>query len=237
MARGRPRMSDEEKEAAKAAREASKAIHDWDARLPADPEKRSELIEVLVARTEKLSADLKELRDEAHISGDIKRLVDVFGLRKPAIKIAMIMEKLGSAEEQTAVFRQVLMIGSDRKWDSAPDLFDVAQVGTKAPEEGTIFDKTGAGEAVAAERGDDPGRANKRRGKGEPPPAPVDTGALSPEETERRLREANAASGMAEVESNPEDLRPRFMRENDPTGEGPLPGAGQTSGSYKLVTH
>lgn len=245
--RGRPALDPEEKAARKAERDAKAAVHDWDARLPSEPEKRVELLDGLRRKQDDLAEQTKGIRDEIHVSGEIKRLTKVFGLRKPALNVKRIMDRLPSEEERTAVWHQVQMMASDCKWDSAPGLFDVDMIGRTAPEDGSIFDKTGAGEKQAAERGDDPGRARKRGGG--PPAAPVDTGSLSTEpggEAEQAFNAANAAAGMGDFraeEADEPDVRARFMREQpDPEPvakpargkrKAPLEGA-DASGSYSL---
>ena len=211
--RGRPKLTDDQK-----------AVNDWDARLPAEPERRCEILDGLRRKEETLREQTKEIRDEIHVSGEVKRLTSVFGIRKAAINVKRIIDKLGSPEEVTAVWHQVQMMASDFKWDSAPGLFDITTIGKTAPENGSIFDKTSSGEKQASERGDDPGRARKRGGKGAAP-APVDTGKLSDDEA-LAVFEANkdkAPKPPGAADEDEADLRPRFMRQggDEPKGLGP----------------
>jgi hypothetical protein len=84
------------------------------------------------------------------------------------------------ADDRSRAVRQIKHLIARLPIDDQPEL-PLYEPGSVAADEGSIFDKTGAGEAQAAERGDDPGKAGKRK-SAEPPAAPKDTGALSPEE-------------------------------------------------------
>lgn len=215
MARGRPKLSEDEKARRKEQRLASSAAADWEARLPADPEKRRELFAELHRKRERVASAVKEIKDEVHVAGEVKMLKSVYGFRPETIRIDEIMSKL-DPETQTAVWRQIQVRANDAKWDSAPGLFDISAVGATAPEQGSVFDKTASGERHDAERRDDPAKAGKRNGKGAEP-KPAETPSMSMDDAEKAFR-ANASKAPQPAdpeEDDDKDLRPRHLQENE----------------------
>lgn len=168
MARGRPRISPEAKAAKKERAEADKAsalAANALAKLPAEKEKRDELWQ-----------ELEALKSEASgVSGSIsaqkKRMTEVFGITKAAMQIRAILNKCRAGEYEATVEQvQLFMQDTNRPIQLSMKLEPGKGV---ADDQGSVFDKTSAGEHVEAERGDDPGRARKRS-------APAPTPAAAP---------------------------------------------------------
>ncbi len=162
MAR-RPRMSPEAKAAKKeraAADKAAALAASALAKLPAEKEKRDELWQ-----------ELEALKSEASgVSGSIsaqkKRMTEVFGITKAAMQIRAILNKCRAGEYEATVEQvQLFMQDTNRPIQLAMKLEPGKGV---AEDEGSVFDASKSGETVGAERGDDPGRAQKRKS----PPAP-----------------------------------------------------------------
>lgn len=167
MARGRSRTSPEAKAAKKERAAADKAevlALNALAKLPAEKERRDELWQ-----------ELDALKSEASgVSGSIsaqkKRMNEVFGITKAAMQIRAILNKCRSGEYEATVQQvQLFMADTNRPFQLSMSLEPGKGV---AEDQGSVFDSSRSGETVSAERGDDPGRASKRRG---PPPAPVVT--------------------------------------------------------------
>lgn len=165
MAR-RPRMSPEAKAAKKeraAADKAAALAANALAKLPAEKEKRDELwreLDALIAEGQGVAGS---------ISAQKKRMADVFGITKPAMAIRKILNKCRDGEYEATV-EQVALFMSDtnRPFQMSMKLEPGKGV---AEDEGSVFDASKSGVTVGAERGDDPGRAQKRKG----PPAPSAT--------------------------------------------------------------
>lgn len=235
--RGRPPLSTEEKARRKEQKEAGKAQFQADnalAKMPAEEGRRNELFmerDAIIAKKQEAAGDL---------SSHMKRMQEVFGLTKPAIRIRDILRKCRDGEYEATV-QQVGILVRDMGRPFQLSMFSAEPGQGVKEDDRSVFDKTASGERTAAERGDDPGRARKRRGKGEAPAAPVDTGKLSEEEALAKFEEAKAANppgGATADEDDDADVRPRFMRqaEDEPDGPPPAPLAGaEGSGSYKLV--
>jgi hypothetical protein len=161
----RPRTSPEAKAAKKERDAASKAdalAQNALAKLPAEQEKRDELWQ-----------ELKGLKAEAaeaagNISAHKKRMTDVFGYTKAAQKIIAILDGCRQGEYE-ATMEQVALTMKDRNRPFQMRL-DLQPGKGVAEDEGSVFDSTGSGDKMAAERLDDPGRASKRRGPPAPPP-------------------------------------------------------------------
>lgn len=197
MARGRPRTSPEAKAAKKERAAADKAealAGNALAKLPAEKEKRDELWQELEAcKTASASA-------AGEMSAQKKRMHEVFGITKEAMKIRAILAgcKAGVYEatvEQVTLFMQ----DTNRPFQFSMKLEPGKGV---ADDQGSVFDKTGAGEHVAAERLDDPGRARKSVG-GPPKAPPIPTPNVGVE---------GLAAGIKPLE-DPEEKRARIEAE------------------------
>jgi hypothetical protein len=215
MARGRPALDPEEKARRKEDRLASKFQGMADnalAKLPAEQSRRDELF------AERDAIKSKQQEAAGDLSAHIKRMSEVFGLTKPAIRIRDILRKCRDGEYEATV-QQVKVLVEDMGRPFQLSMFEAKPGQGVAEDTGSLFDGTSAGERQAAERGDDPGRANKRAGG--PPPAPVDTGKLSDEEALARFEAANAAkAGTSADDDGDPDLRPRFLQgQPDPEPE------------------
>lgn len=163
MARGRPRMSPEAKAAKKeraAADKAAALAANALAKLPPEKERRDEIWQ-----------ELEALKSEASgVSGSIsaqkKRMTEVFGITKAAMQIRAILNKCRAGEYEATVEQvQLFMQDTNRPIQLSMKLEPGKGV---AEDEGSVFDASKSGETVGAERGDDPGRAQKRKS----PPAP-----------------------------------------------------------------
>lgn len=160
------------------------------AKLPAEKESRDELWQ-----------ELDALKSEASgVSGSIsaqkKRMTEVFGITKAAMQIRAILNKCRSGEYEATVQQvQLFMADTNRPFQLSMSLEPGKGV---ADDQGSVFDSSRSGETVAAERGDDPGRASKRRG---PPPAPV--------VTTPNVGVEGLAAGIKQMES-PEEKRARI---------------------------
>lgn len=166
MARGRRPSSPEQKAAKKERAAADKAealAGNALAKLPAEKEKRDELWQ-----------ELDALKSEASgVSGSIsaqkKRMNEVFGITKAAMQIRAILNKCRAGEYEATVQQvQLFMADTNRPFQLSMSLEPGKGV---ADDQGSVFDKTGSGDKVAADRGDDPGRA--RKSVGGPPRAPA----------------------------------------------------------------
>lgn len=162
MAR-RPRMSPEAKAAKKeraAADKAAALAANALAKLPAEKEARDELwreLDGLIAEGQGVAGS---------ISAQKKRMQDVFGITKQAMQIRKILNACrDGVYEATCEQVQLFMADTNRPFQLAMKLEPGKGV---AEDEGSVFDASKSGETVGAERGDDPGRAQKRKG----PPAP-----------------------------------------------------------------
>lgn len=187
MARGKPRLSPDQKAAKKERAEADKAqalASNALAKLPAEKERRDELWQELEAcKTASATA-------AGEMSAHKKRMTEVFGITKAAIKIRGILDACKAGEYEATV-EQVTLFMQDT---NRPFQFSMKLEPGKgvAEDEGSVFDKTGAGDHVAAERGDDPGRAQRRSGQ---PPAPTaaPTPGIPLDEAEAKFKEAKEA--------------------------------------------
>lgn len=166
MARAHPRLSPEAKAAKKekaAADKAAALAANALAKIPEEKERRDELwreLDALVAEGQGVAGQ---------ISHQKKRMTEVFGITKPAMAIRKILNKCRDGEYEATVEQVALfMRDTNRPFQLSMKLEPGKGV---AEDEGSVFDKTNAGEHVGAERSDDPGRASKRRG----PPAPPAT--------------------------------------------------------------
>lgn len=189
----RPRISPEAKAAKKeraAADKAAALAANALAKLPAEKERRDELWQELEAcKTASATA-------AGEMSAHKKRMTEVFGITKAAIKIRGILESCKAGEYEATVEQVTLfMQDTNRPFQFAMKL----EPGKGVQEDGgSVFDKTSAGEHVGAERGDDPGRASKRRG----PPAPPATATPN-------VGVEGLAAGIKPLES-PEEKRARI---------------------------
>ena len=163
MARGRPRISPEAKVAKKeraAADKAAALAANALAKLPAEKEARDELwreLDALIAEGQGVAGS---------ISAQKKRMADVFGITKQAMQIRKILNACrDGVYEATCEQVQLFMADTNRPFQLAMKLEPGKGV---AEDEGSVFDASKSGETVVAERGDDPGRAQKRKS----PPAP-----------------------------------------------------------------
>lgn len=195
----RPRLSPEAKASKKekaAADKASALAANALAKIPEEKERRDELWRELDAA---ISAQQSAAGD---VSAQKKRMTDVFGITKSAMAIRKILNKCRDGEYEATVEQVALfMRDTNRPFQLAMKLEPGKGV---ANDEGSVFDKTGAGSAVGAERGDDPGRASKRRAPSAPPPPPTPNVGVeglaagikqkeSPEEKRARIDEQKAA--------------------------------------------
>lgn len=203
MARGRPRLSPEAKAAKKAKDDAANAqslAADALLQFPREPEKlREEFIEIpgsLRADKEKAAAAMATARSAIKEHG--ARQARLYKVEPKALKMFDDVFALPDGRRQR-VIRQFNFLVKTLGLDSQLDLFnETAAAGGAEPDEGSAFDKTAAGAAVGAERGDDPGRASKRRG----PPAP-------PAATTPNVGAEGLAAGIKQLES-PEEKRARI---------------------------
>jgi len=226
MARGKPRLSPEQKAAKKeraAADKASALAANALAKLPAEKERRDELWQELEAcKTASATA-------AGEMSAHKKRMTETFGITKAAIKIRGILDACKAGEYEATV-EQVTLFMQDT---NRPFQFSMKLEPGKgvADDQGSVFDKTGAGDHVAAERGDDPGRAQRRSGQ---PPAPAaPTPGIPLDEAEAKFKEAKeageakraarkgppapgaqpSASKPADDFEDGKDVRPRHLKE------------------------
>ena len=168
MAR-RPRMSPEAKAAKKEQKEAANAQNlAADALLcfPRDLEKqREEFVDVL----DQLTSAAKSAAGD--VGAHRKRLIELYQIEPWVLTALKSIRKLGPGRKERAI-RQFTYLVKQFGLDAQLDLFnETAAPGGATPEEasaGSVFDASKSGETVGAERGDDPGRAQKRKG----PPAP-----------------------------------------------------------------
>lgn len=165
----RPRLSPEAK-ATKKNRDAESNAQSMaaDALLcfPADMEKQREefvdLVDQLTSAAKAAAADAG-----AHK----KRLVELYKVEPWVIGALKAIRKLGPGKRERAI-RQFVYLVKRLQYDAQLDLFNAdAAPGGAEPDQGSVFDKTGSGDKVSAERGDDPGRA--RKSAGGPPKAPA----------------------------------------------------------------
>lgn len=166
MARGRSRTSPEAKAAKKERAAADKAdamAQNALAKLPAEQDKRDELWQELKG----LKAESAEAA--GNISAHKKRMTDVFGYTKAAQKIIAILDGCRQGEYE-ATIEQVALTMKDRNRPFQLSMTLEPGKGV-ADDQGSVFDKTGSGDKVSAERLDDPGRA--RKSMGGPPKAPA----------------------------------------------------------------
>lgn len=195
--RGRAPMSPEQKKAKKdriAADKAQALAANALAKLPSEKEQRDELFRELDAC---LSSQQSAAGD---VSAQKKRMHQVFGITKQAMQIRSILNKCpDGVYEATMQQVQLFMADTNRPIQLSMKLEPGKGV---ADDQGSIFDKTSAGEHVGAERGDDPGRASKRAGG--PPPAPTPTPGIPLEEAEAKFKAAGeAAQAKREGRSGP----------------------------------
>lgn len=166
MARGRSRTSPEAK-AAKKARDAADKVEALAgnalAKLPVEKKKRDELWQELDA----LKSEASGVSDS--ISAQKKRMNEVFGITKAAMQIRAILNKCRAGEYEATVQQvQLFMADTNRPFQLSMKLEPGKGV---ADDQGSVFDKTGSGDKVSAERLDDPGRV--RKSVGGPPKAPA----------------------------------------------------------------
>lgn len=211
--RGRPSLSPEQKKAKKERAEADKAqalASNALAKLPAEKEKRDELwqeLDALIAEGQGVAGS---------ISAQKKRMSEVFGITKVAMQIRKILNKCRSGEYEATVEQVTLfMADTNRPFQFSMKLEPGKGV---ADDQGSIFDKTAAGEQVGAERGDDPGRA--RKSSGGPPPAPTPTPGIPLDEAEVKFKEAKElAEAKREGRSGP-GKPPEAKTDDAKPGEG-----------------
>lgn len=191
--RGRPAQSPEQKAAAKERKEAAKydalAMNAL-AKMPAEKDKRDELW-----------SEMKGLKAESaeaagNMSAHKKRMREVFGYTPAALKIIAILDGCRQGEYE-ATLEQVSMTMKDRNRPFQMRL-DLEPGKGVAEDSGSVFDASKSGETVGAERGDDPGRASKRRA----PPAPPATATPN-------VGVEGLAAGIKPLES-PEEKRARI---------------------------
>lgn len=199
MARGHPRLSPEAKAAKKAQKEAANAQNLAADALLCFPADREKLKEEFIDIPAQLAAEKAEAASAA--SAHEKRLAELYkagGKARSWFRQALAM-KNGHRQRE---IRQFLFLVREFNLDNQLDLFnEAAAPGGASPEDansGAVFDQTNAGEHVGAERGDDPGRANKRRG----PPAP-------PAATTPNVGVEGLAAGIKPLET-PEEKRARI---------------------------
>lgn len=196
MARGRPRISPEAKADKKARAAAAKAqalASNALAAIPQDKDLRDEFWREL----DSLTAEGKGIAGQ--ISQHKKRGNELWKVTKQAMQIrAILMRCPDGVYEATVEQVQLFMQDTNRPIQLSMKLEPGKGV---AEDEGSIFDKTSAGEHVEAERGDDPGRARKRSG----PPAP-------PAATTPNVGVEGLAAGIKPLET-PEEKRSRIDAE------------------------
>lgn len=244
MPRGRSALSADQKAEKKAQADRNLAA-DALLRLPAEQSSRKELFEKL----RDLESEAKAAAAEA--GGQKKRMKSVYGMTPASIGIMKTLLKL-SPGECTATIRQVQLFIKDHALDAQADLFNHAgEPGTATPDEGSAFDNTGAGERHAAERGDDPGRARKRKTGEAPPAAP--SAAMPLEEAKAAFEKASqdaqekkrgkskgdepsfAQELAAENAKAEEHIRERRAGRSDDAPPAPPPVTTTASGSYKIL--
>lgn len=189
----RPRLSPEAKAAKKekaAFDKASTLAANALAKIPEEKERRDELwreLDALIAEGQGVAGQISQQK---------KRMTEVFGITKPAMAIRKILNKCRDGEYEATVEQVALfMRDTNRPFQLSMKL----EPGKGVQEDGgSVFDKTSAGEHVGAERGDDPGRASKRRG----PPAPPAAATLN-------VGVEGLAAGIKQKEA-PEDKRARI---------------------------
>lgn len=170
---------------------------------------REEFIETpdtLNAEKETAAASMASAR--AAIKEHEKRQAKLYRVEPKALKMLNDVRGLPDGRRQR-VIRQFMFLVKQLGLDDQLDLFnDTAAAGGAEPEEGSVFDKTSSGDKVAAERGDDPGRASKRRGPPAPPPVTTPNVGVeglaagikpleSPEEKRARIDAQKAADAAA----------------------------------------
>ena len=132
------------------------------AKLPAEKERRDELwreLDGLIAEGQGVAGQISQQK---------KRMADVFGITKAAMQIRKILNNCRDGEYEATVQQvQLFMADTNRPFQLSMSLEPGKGV---AEDNGSVFDSSRSGETVAAERGDDPGRASKRRGPPAPPP-------------------------------------------------------------------
>lgn len=165
----RPRLSPEAKAAKKnrdAVSNAQSMAADALLCFPADMEKQREefvdLVDQLTSAAKAAAADAG-----AHK----KRLVELYKVEPWVIGALKAIRKLGPGKRERAI-RQFVYLVKRFQYDAQLDLFNAdAAPGGAEPDQGSVFDSTGSGDKVSAERLDDPGRA--RKSVGGPPKAPA----------------------------------------------------------------
>ncbi|TDR90324.1 hypothetical protein [Enterovirga rhinocerotis] len=218
MARGRPKLSEDEKARRKEDKAAQKAAYVAEnalAKMPADREKRIELFdEAARIKTEQQSA-------AGSYSAQIKRMHEVFGLTKEAIKIRGILAKCRDGVYEATVQQvQILLEDINRPFQLSMFAGEPGQGETEAP--GAVFDNTTSGQRQK----DVQPQAAKAK---EPPAAPSEPRAGLPlDEAQKRLEEAKATAESKRAgkkasapppapvgDADEEDLRPRHLRQAD----------------------
>lgn len=241
--RGRPKLSEDEKARRKEAKESRLAgiiAENALAKMPAERDKRNELF----AERDDLVEEKKAIGGK--LSAQNKRMSEVFGLTKPAIKIRDILEKCRDGVYEATV-QQVKILVEDMNRPFQLSMFQgtPGQGGSEAA--GTVFDSTSAGAAT---------KHMKQRGPNEKdlPPAPVDTGKATEAEVMDGIKPVGtkaAARGGKKVPPPPppvgdapeDDVRPRHLRQNeqdreDQDDEGPVRSPvpdDEPTGSFRIL--
>jgi hypothetical protein len=173
-----PKKKQERKEA-KAATEAQTAIVEAVVPFPSDEVKlKEEFLDIplaIEADIDEAKLDLKEGPGSRKAEHN-KRLRQLYKAMPVVTSFIVKIARMDPDDRSRAV-RQIKHLIARLPIDDQPEL-PLYEPGSVAADEGSIFDKTGAGEAQAAERGDDPGKAGKR--KSAEPPAARRTPARSP---------------------------------------------------------
>lgn len=168
----RPRKTDKAKgqeDAAKAQNLAADALLQFPTEIDKLKEEFVETPDTLAADKETAAAEMASAR--AAIKEHEKRQAKLYKVEPKTLKMLNDVRGLPDGRRQR-VIRQFMFLVKQLGLDDQLDLFnDTAAAGGADPDEGSIFDKTGSGDKVSAERGDDPGRA--RKSVGGPPKAPA----------------------------------------------------------------
>lgn len=202
-----PKMTSTQKQAAKEAKAASEAetkVVEAILIFPADAEK---LKEEFIDRPLQYDADLKGARQgpAAVIAHHNMRLKKIY---QADPKVAGFIKWLAalSSEKRSVALRQTKYLLERLPLDDMPEL-PLYEPGTIAPDEGSLFDESGAGERHTAERQDDPGRAQKR-GRRDPAPAPQPAAGMPLDEAEEAFQRAAAKASLLASELDDDDLGP-----------------------------
>lgn len=181
MARGAKKVAktEDQKKA-----ERDRQIANRSLRKPEKAEKRKELF----VQLKSLEREAKDASFEK--SAHVKSMVETYGFHKHSVPIIKRMMEL-SPIERAYIFSDIVQARKDYGWDEEDAMFR-ALTNSGTEDQGSILDKTTAGEKLNATRADDPARAQKAQTPDAPTPAPSEPIPL--DEARKKFEAANRAA-------------------------------------------